>query len=280
MPLNIPDYHTSPATLHIGCEEPRAYFVPFPCEACAKTEERGESAYFKSLCGQWDFKFYKSLNDVRELPTTTEGFDKLTVPMNWQMALDRGYDVPNYTNVNSPIPVDPPYVPDENPCGLYVRDFTVPAKLADKKIYLNFEGVDSCFYVWLNGAYIGYSQVSHSTSEFDVSNLLKEGKNRLAVLVLKWCDGSYMEDQDKFRMSGIFRDVYLLKRPKECIYDYFVHPTYEDEKGMLAVELEFAGKSVPVTFRLLDAEGNEVASAKETKNNVNATDDKMHLYRM
>ncbi|MBQ8371177.1 MAG: DUF4981 domain-containing protein [Clostridia bacterium] len=243
MPLNIPDYHTSPATLHIGCEEPRAYFVPFPCEACAKSEERGESAYFKSLCGEWSFKFYKSLNDVKDLPTDTEGFDRLTVPMNWQMALGRGYDVPNYTNVNYPIPIDPPYVPDENPCGLYVRDFTVPAKMADKKIYLNFEGVDSAFYVWINDTFCAYSQVSHLSTEVDITALVHAGKNTIKVLVLKWSDGTYLEDQDMWRMSGIFREVYLLFRDETHIRDIFVKCDLDDAftTAKFAAELALTG---------------------------------------
>lgn len=125
MPINVPDYHLSPDTLHIGCEAPRAYFIPFQSEklaiSSAKTVNRGASSYFKSLCGEWQFKYFKSLNDVcpNHALTNTDGFETMTVPMSWQMALDRGYDVPNYTNVNYPIPVDPPFVPDENPCALY-----------------------------------------------------------------------------------------------------------------------------------------------------------------
>ena len=114
--------------------------------------------------------------------------------------------------LNYPFPCDPPYVPDENPCGAYVTEFTLTEEDVHMHQFLNFEGVDSCFYVWVNGKEVGYSQVSHSSSEFDITPYIKEGKNRLAVLVMKWCDGSYLEDQDKFRMSGIFRDVYLFMR--------------------------------------------------------------------
>lgn len=226
MPLNIPNYHQSTETLHIGCEKPRAYFVPFPCGCASKHAERGESAFFKSLCGEWSFKFFKSVNDVCDL--STEGSDKLTVPMSWQMALGRGYDVPNYTNVNYPIPYDPPFVPDENPCGLYSRKFTVPAAMAGKKIYLNFEGVDSAFYVWVNDEFAAYSQVSHMTSEIDVTSLVHAGENEIKVLVLKWSDGTYLEDQDMWRMSGIFREVYLLFRDETHIRDIFVHCDLDD----------------------------------------------------
>ena len=226
MPLNIPNYHQSTETLHIGCEKPRAYFVPFPCECSAKHSERGNSAFFKSLCGEWDFKYFKSLNDVCNL--STDGSEKLTVPMSWQLALGRGYDVPNYTNVNYPIPYDPPFVPDENPCGLYSRTFTIPAAMKDKKIYLNFEGVDSAFYVWVNDEFAAYSQVSHLSSEIDITSLVHDGENSLKVLVLKWSDGTYLEDQDMWRMSGIFREVYLLFRDENHIRDIFVHCELND----------------------------------------------------
>ena len=123
--------------------------------------------------------------------------------------------------------------------------------------------MDSCFYVWLNGKYVGYSQVSHSTSEFDVTEYLREGENLLAVLVLKWCDGSYLEDQDKFRMSGIFRDVYLLSRPEECVYDYFVKTHLGPEKGQARVEITFSclNREIPVQVYLEDGEGKRAAEA-------------------
>ncbi len=243
MPLNIPNYHQSTETLHVGCEKSRAYFVPFPCGCASKNAERGESTFFKSLCGEWNFKFFKSVNDVCDL--STEGSDKLTVPMSWQMALGRGYDVPNYTNVNYPIPYDPPFVPDENPCGLYSRKFTVPAAMAGKKIYLNFEGVDSAFYVWVNDEFAAYSQVSHMTSEIDVTSLVHAGENEIKVLVLKWSDGTYLEDQDMWRMSGIFREVYLLFRDETHIRDIFVHCDLDDSftDADFTVDVDVTGKA-------------------------------------
>lgn len=243
MPLNIPNYHQSTETLHVGCEKPRAYFVPFPCGCASKNAERGESTFFKSLCGEWNFKFFKSVNDVCDL--STEGSDKLTVPMSWQMALGRGYDVPNYTNVNYPIPYDPPFVPDENPCGLYSRKFTAPAAMAGKKIYLNFEGVDSAFYVWVNDEFAAYSQVSHMTSEIDITSLVHAGENEIKVLVLKWSDGTYLEDQDMWRMSGIFREVYLLFRDETHIRDIFVHCDLDDSftDADFTVDVDVTGKA-------------------------------------
>ena len=261
MPLNIPNYHQSTETLHIGCEKPRAYFVPFPCGCASKNAERGESTFFKSLCGEWSFKFFKSVNDVCDL--STEGSDKLTVPMSWQMALGRGYDVPNYTNVNYPIPYDPPFVPDENPCGLYSRKFTVPAAMAGKKIYLNFEGVDSAFYVWVNDEFAAYSQVSHMTSEIDITSLVHAGENEIKVLVLKWSDGTYLEDQDMWRMSGIFREVYLLFRDETHIRDIFVHCDLDDSftDADFTVDIDVTGKAT-VEWTLDCPCGETISSGK------------------
>ena len=165
----------------------------------------------------------------------------MPVPSVWQM---HGFDRHQYTNVNYPFPYDPPYVPRDNPCGLYTRTFTLTAQELRMRQYLNFEGVDAAFYVWINGTLSGYSQVSHSTSEFDITPLVREGENTLAVLVLKWCDGSYLEDQDKFRMSGIFRDVYLLLRPKEYVRDYTVTTPvdYEQMRAWIRISLECVGK--------------------------------------
>ncbi|MBP3378212.1 MAG: DUF4981 domain-containing protein [Clostridia bacterium] len=269
MPLNL-NYHQSLEHLHVGCEAPRAYFVPFDSENSARNLPRGNSPYFKSLCGEWDFKFYKSVSDVCDITGegfTTDGFEKLTVPMCWQVMTDRGYDVPNYTNINYPIPVDPPFVPDENPCGLYVRDFTIPSAMANKKIYLNFEGVDSCFYLWINDTFAAYSQVSHLTSEIDITDLVKPGKNTIKVLVLKWCDGTYLEDQDKWRMSGIFREVYLLFREKTHIRDFFAKCDLSDDftKADFTVDLSLTG-AAEVGYKLICPCGETVEAGKTSVN--------------
>lgn len=235
------EYFKSPDILHIGCEKPRAYFIPYQSENAAIDDNRADSSYFISLCGDWGFKYYPSVNDV---DLTTEFDQKLTVPMSWQAALGRGYDTPNYTNVNYPFPVCPPFVPDDNPCGLYSRDFYLDEDLKGKSVYLNFEGVDSCFYVYINDTFVGYSQVSHMTSEFCVDRYVKAGVNNIKVLVLKWCDGSYLEDQDKFRFSGIFREVFLLLRDRTHIVDLYAHPRVAEnyKTGTLTVDVTLNGK--------------------------------------
>ncbi|MDD4774323.1 MAG: glycoside hydrolase family 2 TIM barrel-domain containing protein [Eubacteriales bacterium] len=243
----LPDYHKNPEILHVGCEEPRSYFVPYDNAAAAKSSDRGKSAFFKSLCGEWNFRFYPTVHDIEHFLSADFcvcGMDKLTVPMNWQMALGRGYDVPNYTNVNYPFPCDPPHIPDDNPCGLYIRDFYIPADiLSAKDIYINFEGVDSCFYLWINDRFAAYSQVSHLTSEVNITQYLNQGRNQIKILVVKWCEGSYLEDQDMWRMSGIFREVYLLYRDRICIGDIYAKPVLNKDykSGRLIVELDANG---------------------------------------
>ena len=192
------------------------------------------------LNGAWKFQYFNSIYDIQdsffEKNYDTENFDEIQVPSVWQMA---GYDTHQYTNIRYPFPFDPPYVPQDIPCGVYVHNFEYSRDEKASKAFLNFEGVDSCFYVWINGSYIGYSQVSHMTSEFDVTDVLQDGANTVAVLVMKWCDGSYLEDQDKFRMSGIFRDVYILKRPKQAISDYHIKTRIEGMLAKVEIEMKF-----------------------------------------
>ncbi|MCL2014564.1 MAG: DUF4981 domain-containing protein [Oscillospiraceae bacterium] len=231
--------------LHQNREKPRAYFIPYGSEEqalSANVQTRINSPYFKLLNGNWKFAYFE---DVHEVPCgfsgkdyDVSGWDNLQVPASWQMF---GYDIPHYSNVNYTIPVDPPYVPNENPAGLYVREFNIPQRWDGKKIYLNFEGVNSCFYLWINGKYIGYSQGSHIPSEFDISGAVKPGTNRAAVKVLKWCDGTYLEDQDCFRYSGIFRDVYLLARDNNHLRDIYIQTDLDSDfrNTDVKIDLEF-----------------------------------------
>ncbi len=255
-------FHKSQEVLHYGCEKPRAYFIPYHSEATALTDNRASSARFYSLCGDWDFKFYpvpSQIDDFTAEGFCVCGFDKMTVPRSWQTVLGKGYDTPNYTNVNYPYPIDPPHVPDVNPSALYVRDFELTEEYLDgREVYINFEGVDSCFYLFINDKFVGYSQVSHNTSEFKITDKLNAGKNTVKVLVFKWCDGSYLEDQDKFRYSGIFREVYLLSRDKTHIVDLYCRQSINTKytQATLAVETELTG-AARIDYKLLDPNGCE-----------------------
>ena len=236
----VPRYYENLSVLHENTMPARAYYIPASKRMDNLVEHREESDRMQLLNGTWKFQYFNSIYDIQdsffEKNYDTENFDEIQVPSVWQMA---GYDTHQYTNIRYPFPFDPPYVPQDIPCGAYVHNFEYSRDEKASKAFLNFEGVDSCFYVWINGSYIGYSQVSHMTSEFDVTDVLQDGTNTVAVLVMKWCDGSYLEDQDKFRMSGIFRDVYILKRPKQAISDYHIKTRIEDMLAKVEIEMKF-----------------------------------------
>ena len=236
----VPRYYEDLSVLHENTMPARAYFIPASKRMDNLVEHREESDRMQLLNGTWKFQYFNSIYDIQdpffEKNYDTENFDEIQVPSVWQMA---GYDTHQYTNIRYPFPFDPPYVPQDIPCGTYAHTFVYHKDENAPKAFLNFEGVDSCFYVWINGSYVGYSQVSHMTSEFDITDLLRDGENSIAVLVMKWCDGSYLEDQDKFRMSGIFRDVYILKRPKQAISDYHIKTRIEDMLAKVEIEMKF-----------------------------------------
>ena len=258
----VPCYYEDLEILHDNTMPARAYYIPASKKMDDLIEHRETSDRFQLLDKNWKFQYFESIYDVKdrffETGYDTSGFEDLNVLHAWQLF---GHDVPQYTNIRYPFPFDPPYVPQDIPCGAYVEIFTYHTDEQAPMAYLNFEGVDSCFYVWLNGRYLGYSQVSHMTSEFDVTDFLKEGENTLAVLVLKWCDGSYLEDQDKFRMSGIFRDVYLLKRPEHVVWDYHVTTELGADHADVTVAFDF---NAPVDTEVVieNREGARIAQGK------------------
>ena len=255
----VPRYYENLSVLHENTMPARAYYIPASRRMDNLVEHREESDRMQLLNGTWKFQYFNSIYDIQdsffEKNYDTENFDEIQVPSVWQMA---GYDTHQYTNIRYPFPFDPPYVPQDIPCGAYVHTFEYSRDEKAPKSFLNFEGVDSCFYVWINGSYIGYSQVSHMTSEFDVTDVLQDGTNTVAVLVMKWCDGSYLEDQDKFRMSGIFRDVYILKRPKQAISDYHIKTRIEDMLAKVEIEMKFYSP-LNVNISIEDRNGAVVA---------------------
>ena len=278
--MKLPVYYEDAHALHVNTLPNRAYYVPFSSEEAAVSQPRGESDRFQLLSGEWRFRFFESVNDLPEdLLDWDQPLDTIPVPSVWQ---NHGYDRHQYTNVAYPFPYDPPHVPVDNPCGLYMRAFDIDDVPGSRRT-LVFEGVDSCFYVWINGRFVGYSQISHSTSEFDVTDFVVPGENRVAVLVLKWCDGSYFEDQDKFRTSGIFRDVYLLRREHRHIRDYFVRTRLNESRTAadITVELEMAGDSLEnhsVHYRLYDAQGYQLVRGRTYENRIDIHVDDITLW--
>ena len=263
-PMNLPNYHQDPHALHVNALPPRAYYVPYSDRFAAMRDDRRESDRFQLLSGRWQFRYFDSVIDLPEdLLFSNMDMDQIPVPSVWQT---QGYDHHQYTNWRYPFPYDPPYVPEENPCGLYRRHFMLSEDRCRRTLV--FEGVDSCFYLWMNGKFVGYSQVSHSMSEFDITDYVHPGDNEVDVLVLKWCDGSYFEDQDKLRMSGIFRDVYILRREQRCLWDYFIHPQImpNGRDGHIHVDLTFRGEDgAPahhIHYYLYDNAGDRVADGR------------------
>ncbi|MNZ24177.1 Evolved beta-galactosidase subunit alpha [compost metagenome] len=260
--INLPKYWEDLNVLHKNREAARAYYIPFADGKSALQQQRGRSPFYRTLNGNWKFKYHESIQHVEDgfykTDADVSGWDDLLVPSCWQV---KGYDQLHYTNVNYPFPCDPPYVPNANPTGLYVREFNLSKDWEDKQKYIVFEGVNSCFYLWINGTWVGYSQGSRMPAEFDISPYVQAGKNKIAVMVLKWCDGSYIEDQDIWRFSGIFRDVYLLARSPQHIRDVFNRTELSEDLGSATVtcELESIGY-VEAEVKLTDAKGQVVVS--------------------
>ena len=258
-----------PAVLHVNTERPHATMVTYPSAELAK--QTAPSPSVQSLSGTWKFR-YSPNPAARPVGFERPNFDdkawsSITVPGNWEM---QGFGVPIYSNIRYPFALDDnnPRVPrDDNPVGSYRTSFTVPAGWAGRRIYLHFAGVDSAFYLWVNGTRVGYSEDSRTPAEFDVTKYLVEGTNTVAVEVYRWSDGSFLEDQDMFRMSGIFRDVYLWSRPATHVRDFQLKTeldaAYRDAtlQATLAVRNTAKGAmAVRATIELLDAAGRTVGA--------------------
>ena len=256
----------------INKEEAHSTAIPFANFEQAKKAVWEDSPYYKLLNGSWKFNwvpkpadrpldFYKPDYDVSQ-------WDEIPVPGNWQM---HGYGIPIYTNTDYPfVVVNPPFIPhDNNPVGSYRRNISIPENWDGREVFIHFSGVKSAFYIWINGKKVGYSQGSMTPAEFNITPYLKKGNNVLAVEVYRWSDGSYLEDQDMWRMSGIFRDVYLFSTSKVHIRDFFVKTdldeNYKDAQLTIDVDLinysEKKGNNYSIEALLLDADGNKMETS-------------------
>ncbi len=262
--MNDWENHTLP---HVNRLAPRAFFVPYHDEASALSGERGRSERFRLLNGIWKFHHSESVQESPEGFQHPEfdagGWDDIPVPCSWQC---RGYDYPHYTNVSYPFPFDPPRVPTENPTGCYRREFILPAHWRGHRLTLHFEGVDSAFHLWVNGHEAGFSKGSRVPAEFDITDLAVPGANTVAVRVYRWSDGSYLECQDMWWMSGIFRDVWLTAAPSTCIRDIQVvtdlDSQYQDGELRVRTTVAGAGPSAggerEVALELFDSAGRRI----------------------
>lgn len=264
-----------PNITSVNTLKPHAWFIPFPDSESLLSKKNIESPWCMLLNGNWKFfwsenpakrpvDFYRNNFDI-------SSWDEIPVPSDWQM---QGYDYPIYVNVRYPYQADPPLIPKNyNPVGSYKTNFTLPAKWKDMRIVLHFGGVNSAAYYWLNGKRLGYSEDSKTPVEFDVTDLIKDGENIIAVEVYRWCDGSYLEDQDFWRLSGIERDVFLYATPKVHIYDYYVQTdltnNYLDADLKVTVDLknDFPGHESgdhSVELILLDQSGKIILSETQS----------------
>ena len=264
-PEGVPDWE-NPAIFDINKERPHATFTSFPDRASALASKREESTSVQSLNGPWKFHWVRKPSDrpadFMNSDFDASDWDEIAVPGSWEI---QGYGIPHYFDVAYPFPPDPPWIPhDYNPVGSYLRTFSVPSGWEGREVYLVFDGVRSAMYLWLNGERIGFSQDSRTPAEFRVTDYLEPGQNTLAVEVYRWSDGSYLEDQDMWRISGIFRDVFLHAAPPIRIRDFDARAQLDREyrNGQLSVDVEIEGISIAgwgtVEIDLLDDRGESV----------------------
>ena len=230
--MSINDWE-NPQIVGINKLPAHAINIPFADKETAVSIPHTQSPYVQSLNGRWQFQLFPNPQTALANLNNTE-WGTIPVPSNWTM---EGYDKPIYTNIQMPIPPNPPFVPEEdNPTGLYRHTFTVPDAWNGRRTIISLEGVESAFYLWLNGQKVGYSQGSRLPAEFDITDYLKAGENEILAVVIRWSDGSYLEDQDHWWMAGIYRDVFIYSKPDVHIFDYFAQTKLDE--GFKDAELD------------------------------------------
>ncbi len=251
----------NPTLARGGRMDAHAYMIPHKEPSAAIDGIKAKSPFYHLLSGDWSFTYYEKYSDLPEDIGAIRFEDALPVPSNWQMY---GYDTPQYANTAYPIPLNPPFVPTETPCGVYQTVFTLPESFKNRRTHIVLEGVDSFYYIYVNGVSLGFGKVPHLPSEFDLTDVLTEGENTVTVVVYKWSDGTYIECQDFLRISGIFRDVYLVSRAPAYLTDIAIDavPTNVYKDGKVSASLSFSSP-VSYTASLLDADGNLLGKLKD-----------------
>ncbi len=249
-------------------ESARSYYIPFANQETAWTNQRTNSDRFQLLNGTWKFAYFETPQHVPDdvCESDVNDWDELLVPSNWQM---HGYGIPHYTNKQYPFPIDPPRIPTENPTGIYRRNFYIDPSWEKQQIFLRFEGVDSAFHLFINGREVGYSQGSRIPAEFNVTDYVKTGENSIAVKVYQWSDASYIEDQDMWWLSGIFRDVYLLARSAYHVQDFFVQTELDKDYRHATLKIETALNELPtenyqIEYQLFDPDQSLIEKQEAT----------------
>lgn len=244
-------YHTDVHTQHVHMLPRTAYHLPYTSLAEYQAHpSRHEMERVTMLNGTWAFQYFESLQQFQQRATQSSRAS-MHVPGVWNL---QGYDQIQYCNVQFPIPFDPPNVPKENACGYYEKSFTIHNYQTTLDYHLTFEGVSGAHYIWMNGVFVGYAQISHARTQFDITDVVTPGENHLAVLVLKYSDATYFEDQDMFRHSGIFRDVYIVGRSRVRLDDYQIHTGLDGEDGFIDVNVQSVTGTLKSTYQLFTPE--------------------------
>lgn len=262
-------YYQNLDVVRINTLPDRAYYVPSPLNA--PNELKQNNTRVQMLNGKWSFRYYSKVSDFS---FEADCFDSIDVPSNWQ---NKGYDQHQYTNVRYPFPYDPPFVPKDNPCGLYERHFSLK-KSDNQRFFLNLEGADSCHYIYINDEFVGYSQVSHSTAEYEITDFVTDGDNKIDVIVLKWCDGSYAEDQDKFRMSGLFRDIFIITRPKSFVFDYQIKTTIKGSSADILIKLDDMSSGIHKSISIFNEKDEKVSFGETDGKSISFTIENPNLW--
>jgi beta-galactosidase len=258
----------NPEVFHKNREPARASFLAYSNNSNAENKDVYGENYINVLNGDWHFRFTETTKkrnlDFHKVDFDSSKWDKIKVPGNWEMF---GYGYPNYTNVKYPFKKNPPFINEsENSIGAYITEFEIPEDWNDRQIYIYLGAVKSGYYIWVNGKEVGYNQGSKLPSEFNITEFVDPGVNKLSLEVFKFTDGSYLEDQDFWRLSGIQRDVLLLARPKVQIKDFFVTSTLKDnyQTGVFQLDIELMKNMLEkinncsISYRMLNEEGKEI----------------------
>ena len=267
-----PEWNNNPQIVSLNMNKPHNDFVSYETKSQAMEGIKENSSRYISLNGKWKFNFCKDIKNIPEdfykINYNNDSWDEIDVPSNWQI---KGYGIPQYTNLIYPWTgredIKPPFAPVEiNEAGCYVKLFHISKDQLNKKILINFQGVESCFYLYVNGEIVGFSKDSFSPSEFDITEYLVEGENKVAVKVYRWCDASWLEDQDFWRLSGIFRDVYLEIKNHTHIVDYRIDSNLTDDykDGTFSSKIKVVGEgNQKVKLELYDEENIIYSDEKE-----------------
>ena len=265
--------------------KPRAHFFSYHSKKDAIRNKRNRSIGYQSLNGNWKFYYAENPGASPEgffaKKYDDGGWNEIEVPSHWQM---KGYGHPHYTNIQYPFQVDPPHIPIDNPTGCYRTTFQIETT-GEEKVVLHFEGVDSAFHVWVNGEEVGYSQGSRMPAEFDITNYVVTGENTLAVRVYKWSSGSYLEDQDMWWLSGIFRDVYIIKKKERHIADFFVRTELDESYQNAVLDLEVLlegyfnelGDGLQVEVELYNDTNKQVLKETKSVSGASKLEEKVHF---